>query len=53
MNNVVDEFPDVVSSLAAKLDEHRKTTWTDFPATDPNCDPALTDDWWTSGWCAQ
>ncbi|XP_070542482.1 arylsulfatase B-like isoform X1 [Ptychodera flava] len=51
MDNVADLYPDVVKLLSEKLDKHRETAWTDFPPDDPNCDPALTDDWWDSGWC--
>ncbi|XP_070539910.1 arylsulfatase B-like isoform X1 [Ptychodera flava] len=49
--NVADDNPDVVAEMLAKLDEYRAVTWTDFPPDDPNCDPALTDNWWTTGWC--
>ncbi|XP_070532385.1 arylsulfatase B-like [Ptychodera flava] len=51
INNVADQYPNVVASLRAKLDVHRLKTWTDFPPEDPSCDPALYDGWWTSGWC--
>jgi len=53
MNNVYEEFPHVVAGLAALLDEHRKTAWTDFPAADSSCDPAHNDGWWATGWCTQ
>ncbi|XP_070542473.1 arylsulfatase B-like [Ptychodera flava] len=51
MNNVADLYPDVVKMLSEELDKHRETAWTDFPPDDPRCDPALTDGWWSSGWC--
>ncbi|XP_070576189.1 arylsulfatase B-like [Ptychodera flava] len=51
MFNVADSNPDVVAQLSQKLDEYRKTAWTDFPESDPACDPNNYDGWWTSGWC--
>jgi len=53
MDNVAEKYPDVVHILSKKLDQHRAKAWTFFPPASADCDPSLTDGWWSSGWCAQ